>query len=654
MRLRLWMNRKDVLLMKAFLPKTCLLAALIGLTVGSALAAPSPPSLKLQPWAVGQDLTLGAVAFLPENLGPDRIAASERNGLLLLDEQGKELVRLPGSFSGLDVRAAGQQVLVASLDNARQQPVLVSLDPQSRSWGQAIYLPARDYPVNGLCLYRDEARNLFLFLVGEEGKGEQWLIGSGEKLSASPQRVRGLPLPPQAQFCQVDDAANRLFVNEENLGWWAYPAHPEADVARLPVALRAPFGQVKQAAGAMALVPGGVVALDPEAAQLHLYQQQGESWSAKASLPLSGLKEPENLAVRLTAKGLQVLLRDDDDGRLYEGELNWQATAVALPPVLPNVGAVSQSDPVGRQGDAADDPAIWIHPQQPSLSRVLGTNKKQGLLAYDLQGKLLQDLPVGRLNNVDVRPHFKIGEQTVDLAVASNRDHNSLSLFSIDRATGEMQVAGDIPTPLKNIYGICLFQPASGEIYAFANDKDGTFLQYLLSAPDGKAHGQLVRQFKVNSQPEGCVADDQRQRLFIGEEDVGVWTVDARADQPAKLASVIRVGAQLHADVEGLALYQSDARDYLVISSQGNDSYLVLDAEPPFASRGAFRVGLNAESGIDGASETDGLEVTSVNLGGPWSHGMLVVQDGRKRMPEQAQNFKFVPWAEVTRALKLP
>jgi 3-phytase len=43
-----------------------------------------------------------------------------------------------------------------------------------------------------------------------------------------------------------------------------------------------------------------------------------------------------------------------------------------------------------------------------------------------------------------------------------------------------------------------------------------------------------------------------------------------------------------------------------------------------------------------------------VNLGGPWSQGLLVVQDGRKRMPEQTQNFKFVPWAQVTQALNLP
>lgn len=599
--------------------------------------------LALAPWA--PSLNAEAIAFLPN--ATERLAASPRDGLQLLDSKGAELARFKGNFTGLDTRAAGSQVLVASLDNDRQQALLISLDPSSKRFGKPLYLPTRDYPVNGLCLYRDAAANLFVFLVGEEGKGEQWLVGNGSTLMNEPQRVRGVPLPPSAQFCQVDDATQQLLVNEENVGWWAYPAHPEAEVKRTPVAL---FDNPKREAGAMALVPGGVVALDPKTAQLHLFQQNGERWVEHASLTLPGLKEPEQLSIN----GQHVLVRDDDTGKLYQGTLNWQAKPVTMEPVLPEVAAVRQTDPVGRQGDAADDPAIWIHPEQPERSRVLGTNKKQGLLAYDLDGKLLQELAVGRLNNVDVRPNFKLGAQTVDLAVASNRDHNSLSLFSIDRTTGELREAGEVPTPLKEIYGICLFQPANGELYAIANGKDGTFLQYRLSAPDGRVQGELVRQFKVDSQPEGCVADDQRQRLFIGEEDVGVWTVDARADQPATLTSVIKVGPQLHADVEGLALYQSHERDYLVISSQGNDSYLVVDAEPPFAIHGAFRVGLNATAGIDGASETDGLEVTAINLGGPWSKGMLVVQDGRKRMPEQTQNFKFVPWADVTRALKLP
>lgn len=599
--------------------------------------------LALAPWA--PSLNAEAIAFLPT--GTERLAASPRDGLQLLDSKGVELARFKGNFSSLDTRATGSQVLVASLDNDRQQALLISLDPSSKRFGKPLYLPTRDYPVNGLCLYRDAAANLFVFLVGEEGKGEQWLVGNGSTLMSEPQRVRGVPLPPSAQFCQVDDATQQLVVNEENVGWWAYPAHPEAEVKRTPVAL---FDNPQREAGAMALVPGGVVALDPKTAQLHLFQQNGERWVEHVSLTLPGLKEPEQLSIN----GQQVLVRDDDTGKLYQGTLNWQAKPVTVESVLPEVAAVRQTDPVGRQGDAADDPAIWIHPEQPERSRVLGTNKKQGLLAYDLDGKLLQELAVGRLNNVDVRPNFKLGAQTVDLAVASNRDHNSLSLFSIDRTTGELREAGEVPTPLKEIYGICLFQPASGELYAIANGKDGTFLQYRLSAPDGRVQGELVRQFKVDSQPEGCVADDQRQRLFLGEEDVGVWAVDARGDQPATLTSVIKVGPQLHADVEGLALYQSHERDYLVISSQGNDSYLVVDAEPPFAIHGAFRVGLNATAGIDGASETDGLEVTAINLGGPWSKGMLVVQDGRKRMPEQTQNFKFVPWVDVTRALKLP
>ncbi|MCW1245060.1 phytase [Pseudomonas sp. SAICEU22] len=613
--------------------------------------AQAAPSLKLQPWA--QNLSANALAFLPGEAATGRLLAG-RDGLLLLDDQGRELTRFNGAFDSLDTRALGANVLVTSLDSGRQQALLVSLDPQTRQWGTPLYLPVRDFPVNGLCLYRDEASNLFVFLVGEEGRGEQWLVGHGEQLSEPAQRVRGLPLPPDATTCQVQDDANQLFVNEERVGWWAYPASSEAESVRAPVAMREPFGDIRQVAGAMAALPGGLVGLDPQTAQLHLYQHRDQAWVAQARVPLTGLKEPESLAVRLTKTGAQLLLRDDDNGRLYQGEINWQPAPVPSTPKLPNVAAIAQSEPVARQGDAADDPAIWVHPITPALSRVLGTNKKQGLLAYDLQGKLLQELPVGRLNNVDVRSGFKLGSQTVDLAVASNRDRNSLSLFSIDRASGELREAGEVPTPLKEIYGTCLFQPDSGELFAFANGKDGQYLQYRLHAADGSIKGELVRQFSVDSQPEGCVADDLRQRLFLGEEDVGVWTIDARADQPATLGSVIKVGAQLHADVEGIALYRGAGHDYLVISSQGNDSYVVLDAQPPYAVRGAFRVGLNAAARIDGASETDGLEVVSANLGGPWSQGMLVVQDGRKRMPEQAQNFKFVPWADVAKALGLP
>lgn len=158
---------------------------------------------------------------------------------------------------------------------------------------------------------------------------------------------------------------------------------------------------------------------------------------------------------------------------------------------------------------------------------------------------------------------------------------------------------------------------------------------------------------KLPTQPEGCVADDKHDRLFIGEENRAVWTLDARADQSTVMTQVMPVGEHLKDDIEGISLYQNDKQDYLVISSQGNDSYVVLDALPPFTYRGVFRIGFNTASGIDGVSETDGLDVSSVNFGQPWQQGMLVVQDGRNRMPLENQNFKYVPWSEIADQLGL-
>ena len=48
------------------------------------------------------------------------------------------------------------------------------------------------------------------------------------------------------------------------------------------------------------------------------------------------------------------------------------------------------------------------------------------------------------------------------------------------------------------------------------------------------------------------------------------------------------------------------------------------------------------EKGIDGVSETDGLETMSLPFGENLPDGLLVVQDGHNVMPSQQQNFKLV------------
>ncbi|MBP5142780.1 phytase [Pseudomonas chlororaphis] len=432
--------------------------------------------------------------------------------LQVVDRSGQVLSQLPGRFETLDHRADDRSLLVATLDKKRQHALLVRL--QGKAWGSALYLPKTRFAIQGLCLFRDSARNDYLFLVGEEGIGEQWLVAENGKPLADARQVRALSLPPESGFCQVDDRSESLYVNEENVGVWRYQAGAEAALVREQVELHAPFGTLAEAAAGMAVLPDALLQLD-------------------------------------------------------------------------------------------------------------------------------------------IRSGFQLGNRKVDLAVASNRDHNSLHLFAIDPTTGELSDIGQFSTPLKEIYGLCLFKDRQETIHAIANDKDGTFLQYRLNGDTGKAAGLLVRRFKTQTQPEGCVADDRNERLYIDEEDVAVWALDAHGDAPPALEKVIAVGGPLKDDIEGLGLYHGKQRDYLVISSQGNDSYVVVEAQAPYRLRGGFRVGLNAQLGVDGASETDGLEVTSANLGGPWGAGMLVVQDGRKRMSEGNQNYKYVPWSAVSDALGL-
>ena len=409
---------------------------------------------------------------------------------------------------------------------------------------------------------------------------------------ATPRLVRKLSMPIDAGQCRVDDASHTLYVDEAGVGVWAYEANSEAAPAR---SLLKP--------GAHAAVKGG--------------------------------------AARVSRSGAQ---------RVSAGGAGRRAAAVMAPAVV--VEPRAQTEPVARLGDVADDPAIWVHPGDAARSRVLGTNKKQGLMVYDMQGKEQQFLATGRLNNVDLRQGVQFGGQRVDLAVATQRDDNTVVLFGID---GEGLVAelSRFETGLDEVYGLCLFQPGSGGLELIVNDKNGVFRQYRIGRDGAAWTNTLAREFKVASQPEGCVADDRNEHLFIGEEKRGVWTLSARADHAAAPRLVLGVGKHLRADVEGMAIYHGERASYLIVSSQGDSTYVVLDAVAPYRVRGRFKVGFNLAAGIDGTADTDGLDVTSSNLGGVYAQGMLVIQDGYKRMPDGPQNFKYVSWSDVARALDL-
>ena len=593
------------------------LLALAGIC-GGAAAANMPP-------AAAHD-----VAPLPDG----GWLALERSALKLIDGAGRERASLAVRGRQLDARVDGSGALAIVVDAnlERVQPLLV----QEGRLTQLPPVPAPAFGIEAACLYRDAQRLDYVFIVGKDGQAEQWLLGADGH-----RQVRRLALPPHVKHCRVDDASATLFVAEEDFGLWAYKADAEGPGGRQALALTAPLGTMKSGPGALALVPGGVASADRDA--VLSWRLDGKRWKMAP-------RRPVGKAVKGLATDGRTLLAHTKDGWRVIG---LTPQAVATPAPLPIVLPRAQTEPVARAGDAADDPAIWRNPRDPAGARILGTNKKQGLLVYDTQGRQLQLLESGRLNNVDVRQDVAFGAERLDVAVATQRDENSIVLFTID-AAGKVAEAARLPTTLDEIYGACLYQPKTGGLQAFVNDKDGRYLHYRLERAGGKFAATLLRTFRTATQPEGCVADDATGTLFVGEEKRGVWVTPADAERAAPLTMALPVGSLLTADVEGMGIYRGKDASYLVVSSQGSNSYVVMDAQAPYKVRGAFRIGVNVAEGIDGASETDGLEVTSANLGGPYAAGMLVVQDGYKRLPDGPQNFKYVAWADVADALKLP
>lgn len=320
------------------------------------------------------------------------------------------------------------------------------------------------------------------------------------------------------------------------------------------------------------------------------------------------------------------------------------AAAVMLASCMPSTDleleAAIETARVASDGDAADDPAVWVAPQ-PAESLILGTDKQAGLYTYNLDGSIAQHLPVGRLNNVDVRYGFPVPGPVRDIAIASDRTNIAVAVFLIDPETRTVEAwptiaLNDVVDP----YGACLYRSATGAYYAFVTDKDpGTVVQLLLRYEgEGVIAGEEVRRFATGSTTEGCVADDRTGMLYIAEENVAVWSIGAEPDAGTELTRFADVdGRQLTADAEGVAILPAgETGGWLIVSSQGNSRYAAYDIETGEpAGRFAIVDGL-----LDGSSHTDGLEISAANLGPDFPEGVFVVQDDEE--DTGGQNFKIV------------
>ena len=158
-----------------------------------------------------------------------------------------------------------------------------------------------------------------------------------------------------------------------------------------------------------------------------------------------------------------------------------------------------------------------------------------------------------------------------------------------------------------------------------------------------------MRSLDVGDETEACAVDDTHGRLYVSEEPVGIWLYGAEPSAGGRRSLVDASDGTGHltADVEGLAIYQAARGDgYLIASSQGSDEFVIYKRRSNNYV-GAFRI---VDGPIDGVSNTDGIDVTSVALGSDFPEGLFVAQDGDN--DSSNQNFKYVPWGDIARAFR--
>ncbi len=283
-----------------------------------------------------------------------------------------------------------------------------------------------------------------------------------------------------------------------------------------------------------------------------------------------------------------------------------------------------------------DDMCIWIHPD-PSQSLIITSDKDAyELFVYDLSGKTHQSISVpGKPSNIDVRYNFPLSGEPTDIVAYVDRDNNDVVIYRVQLHTRKLSLISRFDTGkwTREIYGFCLYQsPFSGKYYAFASDKSSRLRQWeLIDNGEGGIEGIEKRNWMNGSsnETEGLVADDETGKLYAANEEDGVYAYDADpVDKNPAGELLFATGTQgLTPDIEGITIYYAaDGEGYILVSNQGSDNFKVFERRPPHRLIMTFQV--------RGVEETDGIDVTNVNLGAAFPQGIFLLHNHENEKKE--------------------
>ncbi|MDT0558234.1 phytase [Ichthyenterobacterium sp. W332] len=281
-----------------------------------------------------------------------------------------------------------------------------------------------------------------------------------------------------------------------------------------------------------------------------------------------------------------------------------------------------------------DDPAIWVNISNPENSIVFGTDKDEingGVYAFNLDGKIIKGKSITNIsypNNVDVAYNFKLNDSTkTDVLAFTERGKNQIRLFSVPDMkmldNGGFKVFEDeTDIAFKRPMGIAFYTDVKTEsTYVIVSRKEGSktnyLYQYAIECDSTGIQSKLVRKFGAFSgkkEIEAIAVDEELGFVYYSDEGHCVRKYYANPDKGNE--EIACFGADyFRDDIEGIAIVKYENNSgFLVVSDQQNHSFSIFDR-----NTNAFIKAINL-----GTVETDGCEVTTVNLGSKFPNGLFV------------------------------
>ena len=304
------------------------------------------------------------------------------------------------------------------------------------------------------------------------------------------------------------------------------------------------------------------------------------------------------------------------------------------------VTANVETEPVFAGDDAADDMCVLENFNNPESSLIISSDKKYGIIVYDLEGVKLYDYEVGRINNVDILPSRSF--QNKYIVAGTNRTYNSIDIYLFN-SKGELEnliLRKEIPS-LKDVYGVTFYRD-DFNTYLFISDKKGNVEQWSYNNDEVNSEIKFVRKLKFSSLVEGLVADESKGKIYIGQERKGIWELNAFPSFDSQKKLIFKKSKNFKPDFEGLTLRDDgNGEGYLIASVQGSNGYLIIDRKSLYAKI-FFRI-IDGDK-IDGTTETDGIDVTSIKTS-KFPNGFFIAQDDDN--DGLNQNFKLVDWNKI-------